>query len=632
MFIAIGAIASVLRGQDANWDLLNYHYYNAWAFAHSRYGIDRFAAEFQSYFDPALDLPYYFLVANLGQWPKVVSAVMGMQYGLVLYILYLISDALVSQLVGFSQWQKQTLALICVSFAAGGSALWSQAGTTTNEVSLAVFVLLAVLIFLRGVTKSEPSPISTRRSMIIGALVGAAVGLKLTAVTYVPALGLAILLSTPVFEKRLRAFGAFGLGVGLAFGLSYLPWGAHLYRETGNPLFPMFNNVFHSPLWAEIGSRDTRYLPKTVADWAFYPLKWALSASNTVSELPTRDPRIAFLYLVIVLGVVARVTKVHDQRIGQTSAVERSMFLVAFIATFSYFTWLALFSILRYAIPVESLICVLVPVFIGRACDNFGSRAKSAAVIAAALLVIASTLFTVPPNTQRVAYADRVFSIDAPTLPRNSLVVLADEPIAFMAPFLHERQPSVSFVGTPWYLYNFRGYGVSKAIAKQIRNAAGPLFVAYYFKTPPSFEWLSKMGVRIDFKRCRSISTNVSADIALCEADLNGVPGDAPSKFKLVAKVVTVNEAQLNVRPVKQCAPAKLLDGTARVDWKVVGTDQTELFVNNPPSEAWNRLALSQSIGTAEIAKWLQGGLKFELRSADSAVLATARIEYEPCD
>src|SRR6266496_5762569 len=35
-FLAVAGAGSLLLGQDANWDLQNYHYYNAWAWWHGR--------------------------------------------------------------------------------------------------------------------------------------------------------------------------------------------------------------------------------------------------------------------------------------------------------------------------------------------------------------------------------------------------------------------------------------------------------------------------------------------------------------------------------------------------------------------------------------------------------------------
>ena len=59
--LAAGAIVSVLLGQDANWDLRNYHLYNPFALLNSRTGIDLMPAGLQSTFNPLLDVPYYVL-------------------------------------------------------------------------------------------------------------------------------------------------------------------------------------------------------------------------------------------------------------------------------------------------------------------------------------------------------------------------------------------------------------------------------------------------------------------------------------------------------------------------------------------------------------------------------------------
>ena len=56
------ALVSLLRGQDTNWDLRNYHLHNAWALIEGRVGVDLAPAQMQSYFAPLLDVPYFLLV------------------------------------------------------------------------------------------------------------------------------------------------------------------------------------------------------------------------------------------------------------------------------------------------------------------------------------------------------------------------------------------------------------------------------------------------------------------------------------------------------------------------------------------------------------------------------------------
>ena len=44
-------------GQDANWDLQNYHDHVAYALLHRRYGLDVGAAGLQGYLNPLPDVP-----------------------------------------------------------------------------------------------------------------------------------------------------------------------------------------------------------------------------------------------------------------------------------------------------------------------------------------------------------------------------------------------------------------------------------------------------------------------------------------------------------------------------------------------------------------------------------------------
>lgn len=59
-------ILSVMLGQDANWDLRNYHLYNAYAWLNDRLETDLAPAQMQSYFVPVLDVPYYGMSVH---WP-----------------------------------------------------------------------------------------------------------------------------------------------------------------------------------------------------------------------------------------------------------------------------------------------------------------------------------------------------------------------------------------------------------------------------------------------------------------------------------------------------------------------------------------------------------------------------------
>lgn len=81
----------MLAGQDACWDLKNYHLYNAWAWLHGRPTTDLAPAGLQSYFSPYLDLPYAWLALGpLKHWPRVLTAVQGLYTGLAFYMVWAI--------------------------------------------------------------------------------------------------------------------------------------------------------------------------------------------------------------------------------------------------------------------------------------------------------------------------------------------------------------------------------------------------------------------------------------------------------------------------------------------------------------------------------------------------------------
>jgi len=76
----IFGLYSLGQGADSNWDLRNYHLYNAYAFLHGRLAVDLAPAGMQSYFNPLLDVPYYLMTMHLPA--MLVGFIMGVIHGL----------------------------------------------------------------------------------------------------------------------------------------------------------------------------------------------------------------------------------------------------------------------------------------------------------------------------------------------------------------------------------------------------------------------------------------------------------------------------------------------------------------------------------------------------------------------
>ena len=103
---------------------------------------------------------------------------------------------------------------------------------------------------------------------VAGLLVGSAVGLKLPEAPF--ALGFAAALAVLPGDAKHRITrllaGGFGGSIGVALFAGY--WFATMDHLTGNPLFPYFNQYFHSPLALTASYRDMRFIPAGLEDAA----------------------------------------------------------------------------------------------------------------------------------------------------------------------------------------------------------------------------------------------------------------------------------------------------------------------------------------------------------------------------
>jgi hypothetical protein len=126
--------------------------------------------------------------------------------------------------------------------------------------------------------------------LICGFLGGAGVGLKLTGEIYAISLALMCLFTSGSFTCRIKyvVFLAFGGLIGFAITFSY--WGLEMWSRFGNPLFPLFNNIFKSPMASLHSYADTRFAVKSI--WELVSLPYRLMSENFfVSEMSLRYDR-----------------------------------------------------------------------------------------------------------------------------------------------------------------------------------------------------------------------------------------------------------------------------------------------------------------------------------------------------
>jgi hypothetical protein len=423
-------LLSVMNGQDDGWDMRNYHLYNVHALLGGRIGFDLAPAGFQSYFNPTLDLPYYYL----NQWlpPRAVGFVLGALHGLAFVLLY----GIARQLLGSARPPRLALLLAAGGMCAPG--FLSELGNTMGDNLSALPVLLSVYLVLRH----WDTLIAWRGGAMLtaigaGAAMGGAAGLKLTNAVYAVALCGALLALPLGWWQRLRVAFLFGVGVLGGMALSGGWWMARMWQTFGNPVFPQFNNLFRSPLAPESGVIDIFFRPQGWMENLLWPFIFTVN-TRRVSEIPLKLAVWPLLYVTLAALVLAwgwrrlRAAPVPPAVAPPPALAPRSVLLLVFVAL-GYLGWMRMFSIYRYLVPLE----LLAPLAIWLAAGYVAPRLQQLAGWALAGLALTALPAA---NWGHADWADQAFSARVPAIarPADSIVffVQPDPPSGWMATLL----------------------------------------------------------------------------------------------------------------------------------------------------------------------------------------------------
>ena len=413
----ICAAWTVLAGKDVNWDLLNYHYYLGYELLGRRLDQDFFAASAQSYLNPVGYLPFYLMV-SAGWHSVLASVVLAALHGLALTFLFLIARTLFADL---PPRERLEFSLLGTALGAATGVLWPMVGSSFLDPLLAPVILAGLLLLIR----SSPRP------GVAGALFGAAAALKYSNAIYlIAALPLA-------FTRAGRGAAMFVLGAGLAIAALAGPWFAALWREFGNPVFPLMNAWFESPHWPAVNMVNERFGPRELGEALGFPFRMAALDRHLYSE--TFAPDLRFAALVAVVAAVPFV---------RPNALRRADWrLFAFLAA-ALVLWLGTSANARYGLPVLLLA--------GLALARLGERLlpqKAARIALATLLALQVAICIVASPTRwfiAEPWSTRWLPYEAPERARREpALYLSVEvlPMAAVAPFLHPGSSFVNFAG-----------------------------------------------------------------------------------------------------------------------------------------------------------------------------------------
>ena len=513
MLVALAGTVSILRGQDANWDLQNYHYYNPWAWWNGRiFDRDIAAAQLQTFHNPLFDLPFFAMV----QWgwpPRAIAFALAIPAGVAAFFLAKLLPLLFADLPE----GERKVAVAC-AFAIGVTSAMGIAtlGTTMNEWPGAALVIAALWLVVRDLVRGDAGDVAPRHAAIAGLLAGIATGGKLTAAVFALGLFVSLAARTPrgprgaratVHEALLFAGGAVA-GIAIALG----PWAAALVTHYGSPVFPYFNEWIGSPWWDAAPVFHRVYGPHTLEGWLLFPFHLVGPGEYFVTEVPYRDGRFPVAWALAIFAGAAWLAF----RLGRRSmpdalrGVRAAWRVTALFIAVSFVAWTALHSVYRYIVVLDLLMGAVIVTLLARLVRP--GYLPAIAIVAAVALVAT----TRPGDWWHVKFGDKWFEVRTPAVRQNALVMLTtDAPIAYLLPLL---PPDARYVGVR---NTVNDPGRTNLLAASVRDAVrtheGPL---YQLTSPPGegSQALAAHGLSRIESTCAPFESNIhKRRVELCE-------------------------------------------------------------------------------------------------------------------
>lgn len=416
-------LVSLALGQDRNWDLRNYHLYNAYAWLDGRLLHDLAPAQLQSYFTPFLDLPYFWMATH---WPAPVAGlVLGAFHGLA----FAFAAAIAWHVLEGEPHRARLTPMLALA-GCTGAAFLSGLGNTMGDNATAVLVLGSVCLLIPQRSPAIANPWS--RLTVSGIVLGVAIGLKLTNAPYAVALGVATFVLPPHGTSRLKAVVLLTVAASVSFVLVAGPWFWTVWEAFGNPLFPQFNAAFQAPLAQPISVADSKWGPRGWGEALAWPLLFTVEPGR-VSNSPLPQVIWAVLYLV-GCAWLAKGLRDRWQRPTPASAAETADPALRFLLLFfliAFAVWMLLFGIYRYLVVLE----LLAPLLLWLGLRPWSTRAAGVVVLACALVSLVGW------NTWgHAGWSARGFSVQQPDVEGDARIatvaLVGGAPMAWMIPFM----------------------------------------------------------------------------------------------------------------------------------------------------------------------------------------------------
>ncbi len=500
----------VLLGKDTSWDFRNYHWYAPYALLNHRLGLDVAVAHQASYYNPYLDIPFYWLATHTRAW--VALAMLGAAQGANIVPLYVTARA--SLRVDADQADIKIMAGALALLGLVGALTLTEFGTTYYDNVMSVFVLtgLAILVLKRDTLARGPLGKAATISAIAGLVTGTAMGLKLPEMPFCVGFAAALVALGGSWKHQLTRLVAGGIAGMIGFAIFSAPWMLHMYQLTGNPLFPYFNDYWKSPLALAAPYRDLRFVPAHFWRQLFFPILFTLDW-HVADDLGFQDIRVLMAYLLVIAAGIVWLFK----RESRDPLLEKrtAAILFAFFAA-SYFAWLKFFAIYRYIILYEMLAPLLIIGAVGLLPLPRRSRYLLLGALCAACLLTARTDFL-----ERAPIEDPYIEAALPPIPhpgKTMVVMTGDAPMGFIAATLPPQIPVLRIDG--WMVQPRDGTRMTqemkKRVAAHLAQGGDVYLIAEAGDMTRAHDALADYRLAIRWPECQQFDTNLIGTYQWC--------------------------------------------------------------------------------------------------------------------
>jgi hypothetical protein len=500
----------ILLGKDTSWDFRNYHWYAPYALLNHRMGFDVAVAHQGSYYNPYLDVPFYLLATHTRAW--IALGVLGAVQGATIIPLYFMGRALLRLKLGPLDHRIAAGALALLGQV--GALTLTEFGTTYYDNVMAVFVLtgLAIVVVNRQRLREGPWGRAAWLSALAGLITGMAMGLKLPEMPFCVGFAAALLAvggSPKQIATRLVAGGLGGLA---GFALFSAPWMLEMWHRTGNPLFPYFNDYWHSPLVLDVSYRDLRFVPTHLWRQLLFPFLFTIDW-HVAGDLGTQDIRVALTYLFVPITTVIWLLR----RASPDPLLDKrgTAILFAFSAG-AYVTWLHFFAIYRYILLFE----MLAPLLLIGAVGMFPITRRLRGIILTGLCALC--LITARSDfLERAPVEDPYIETALPPIPdpaHTMVLMTGDTPMGFIVTTLPPQIPVLRIDG--WMVQPRDGTGLTRRMKQRVARhlkAKEPLYlIADATDMDRARNALADYGLAIRWPQCQQFDTNLVGTYQWC--------------------------------------------------------------------------------------------------------------------